>query len=64
MKLTDDKSAVRMMRFRPEYGGLTYTLQVRIEALDFILRLRFCQVRVMHSHNILDFRVDCEGHLS
>ena len=53
-----------MMRFRPEYGGLTYTLQVRIEALDFILRLRFCQVRVMHSHNILDFRVDCEGHLS
>ena len=48
------------MLFRPEYGGLTYTLQVIIEAIDFILRLRFCQVRIMNPDNIGDFRVDCE----
>ena len=50
------------MRFRPKYGGLTYTLQVRIEAFNLILCLGFAQVRIVYSHNILEFGVDNEGH--
>jgi hypothetical protein len=30
-----------MMLLCPEYSGLTYTLQVRIETLNLILRLIF-----------------------
>jgi hypothetical protein len=49
-----------MMIFRPEYGGLTYTLQVRVEAFNLILRLRFGQVRVMNSHDISGLGIDCK----
>jgi hypothetical protein len=33
---------------------------VRIKALNLILRLIFRQVRVVYSHNILQFGIDCE----
>ena len=48
------------MIFRPKYGGLTYTLQVRVEAFDLTLCLRFGEVGVMNSHNILEFGIDCK----
>jgi len=48
------------MLFRPKYGGLTVAQQVRIKALNLILCYFFCQVRIVYSHNILEFGIDCE----
>ena len=62
MTLTDHILRLRVMILTPIDCGLTYTLQVRIEALNLILRLIFGQVRVMNSHNIGGLRKDCKGH--
>jgi hypothetical protein len=49
-----------MMLLTPIDCGLTYTGKVRIEAINLILRLIFRKVRIVYSHNILQFGIDCE----
>jgi hypothetical protein len=50
------------MLLTPIDCGLTYTGKVRIEAINLILRLIFRKVRIVYSHNILQFGIDCESH--
>ena len=50
------------MIFEPIHCGMTYALQVIIHTVNLILRLRFCQVRIMNLHNILELRENSVGH--
>ena len=62
MTLTDHILRLRVMILTPIDCGLTYTLQVRIEALNLILCLIFGQMGIMNPDRIRDLREECKGH--